>query len=96
MPSDFVRQELRAAVCARTQHQQLQQQQGLQQQGMVPSPRQQPMVSVGPSGSNVVSAADLEALGLTFEMASSAGKLISKSNTNNNLVPQQTLRKDRK
>lgn len=76
MPSDFVRQELRAAVCARTQHQQQQQQQqqGLQQQGMVPSPRQQPMASVGPSGNNIVSTADLEALGLTFEMASPAGK----------------------
>ncbi|KAL0274018.1 UNVERIFIED_CONTAM: hypothetical protein PYX00_006559 [Menopon gallinae] len=50
--SEYVRQELRAIVGARTQQQQQQQ----------PSPRQQHIQQV--------SAADFEALGLTFEMPS--------------------------
>ncbi|KAK6632415.1 hypothetical protein RUM44_007457 [Polyplax serrata] len=54
--SEYVRQELRAIVGARTQQQQQ------QQQPQQPSPRQQHIQQV--------SAADLEALGLTFEISS--------------------------
>lgn len=62
MPSEYVRQELRAIVGARTQGQQQQQQGGPQQQ-------QQQQPGGNPGGvRGALSHADLEALGLQLEL----------------------------
>lgn len=63
MTSEFVRQELRAIVGARTQQQ--------QQQQRVPN-------SIPNNLSGQVSQDDLEALGLTFEMSTAGIKVIKK------------------
>lgn len=70
MPSEYVRQELRAIVGARTQGQQQQQQQQQQPQQALQQPGGAGGVrgGAGTSGGSSLSHADLEALGLQLEL----------------------------